>query len=377
MKINPAILMVTALLTACSTPHDNYNIRWETSEILPTQKNGEKHIGVAGPITGIIGNRLIVAGGANFPEKKPWEGGIKNYAKEIYIYKIEDNSLSLQNQQTLQDGIAYSGTCSVNDTIYFAGGENIQGASAQVKKLFIKKDSIFEDEIAPLPVALTNGSLVATGNKLYYIGGENQDIVSDKVYLLDLSKPKSQWVMTHALPYAVSNAVVVSNNKDTIYIAGGRKRNVGSTSTIYDSVLAIDLASDNIEEITKLPEPLAAGTGVLGGSGELLIFGGDNGETFHKVEAIIAEIGATEDNEKKEILNVQKAQLQSNHPGFSNKSWSYSFELKKWFQLNAIPQKSPVTTSALRLDNLIIIPSGEISAGVRTDQLLVGIIERN
>ena len=377
MKIQPAILMITAILTACGTKHENYNIRWNSNEALPLQKDGRKHIGIAGPIAGIIGDKLIIAGGANFPDKKPWEGGIKQYSPELYIFKIDGDKISLQSQHLLSEPIAYVGNCSLNDALYIAGGENQKGVSAEVKKITFTQDSVLRERLTPLPLPLTNGSLVSANNKLYYIGGENQDLVSDKIYCLDLSIPRSLWEELSTLPYPVTHAVVVSNKKNKILVVGGRKRNNGGRSTIYSKIFEFDIPNNNIIEIGTLPEPLAAGTGILDSSGDLLIFGGDNAETFHKVESIIAEIGETKDPIQKEILNTRKAQIQDEHPGFSNKSWSYNIAQKKWSPLTPIKGESPVTTLAITHGELIIIPSGEKSAGIRTDQILIGKIERN
>jgi len=40
-------------------------------------------LGVAGPIAGTAGASLIVAGGANFPEAPPWQGGKKVWHDRI------------------------------------------------------------------------------------------------------------------------------------------------------------------------------------------------------------------------------------------------------------------------------------------------------
>lgn len=369
--------MITAIITACASKRGNYQVRWNASQTLPQQQDGQRHLGVAGPITGVIGDHLIVAGGANFPAKKPWEGGAKQYPQELYIFKIDGDHISLQSKRYLDKGVAYSGNCSVNDALYTAGGESKNGIIAETRKFTFQQDSLSQENLADLPQPLTNGSLVAANNRLYYIGGENQDHVSDKIYSLELSSKTNQWKEAYTLPYPLTHAVVVSNNVHKIYIAGGRKRNDGALSTIYDKVLAIDIASGATQEIGRLPEPLAAGTGILDSSGDLFIFGGDNAETFHKVETIIAELNKTTDPVQKERLNAQKAQLQNDHPGFSHQSWSYDIGQKKWYPLSPVAGESPVTTSAIIYGDQIIIPSGEKRAGVRTDQILIGKIDRN
>src|SRR5688572_3878214 len=41
--------------------------------------------GMAGLISGAHNGVLIAAGGANFPERMPWEGGVKVYYDEIFV----------------------------------------------------------------------------------------------------------------------------------------------------------------------------------------------------------------------------------------------------------------------------------------------------
>ncbi|MFN6050335.1 MAG: galactose oxidase, partial [Planctomycetia bacterium] len=44
---------------------------WEKLPPLPDEA------GFASMFAGVAGEKLVAAGGANFPDKKPWEGGTK------------------------------------------------------------------------------------------------------------------------------------------------------------------------------------------------------------------------------------------------------------------------------------------------------------
>ncbi len=52
-------------------------VDWSDATQLPSQ-SGKPHPGLAGAVTGIHNNILLIAGGANFPDGLPWEGGKKN-----------------------------------------------------------------------------------------------------------------------------------------------------------------------------------------------------------------------------------------------------------------------------------------------------------
>ena len=94
--------------------------------------------------------------------------------------------------------------------------------------------------------------------------------------------------------------------------------------------------------------------------------------TFHKTEQLIAAIASEKDEHRKAELNEAKKALQSSHPGFSPEVLRYQTAEDAWSVVDSIPFEAPVTTTAIRWGNEVILPSGEIRAGVRSPKLLVG-----
>lgn len=369
-----AILSMAVLVVGCSGLQSKSGLVWEEASHLPAI-SGSKNIGVAGPIAGIIQDKLIVAGGADFPNGLPWDGGKKFYQSQGYIYSIHDSNLKFEKEFKLEEGIAYPANLSYLNSIFIAGGENENGPLKQISKYEMAENGdIVKNNLQPLPIALTNAGLAAGKNELFFVGGENAESVSDKVYSLKLDDSVATWMEYIQLPYPVSNAIVVGNQKDKIYIVGGRKKNLNSISEIYDGILELDIPSKSVKEITNLPKPLAAGTGLYK-DGKIYVFGGDDGGTFSKVEQAIAEITQEKDPNLKEQLILAKNKLQENHPGFSKENWIYDLKSDSWSKLEPMQTESPVTTTALIKENQFFIPSGEVRAGVRTDQILVGQIK--
>ena len=361
-------------LSSCAVAQQN--IDWSVSARLPSEnQEAINHIGLAGPISGIINDKLIIAGGANFPNGFPWDGGSKYYQKELYIYTIKSNSeIVFDKMQTFQDSLAYAGNFSDNKVIYSVGGERKGDPVVDAYIYEIVNSELSRRSIANLPIALTNGSLLKSGDILYFIGGENAKIVSDKIYYLDLSNG-SAWKELLTLPYPISNTVAVIDDNGNILIAGGRKKNINTTSDIYDDLLQVNLKDKNVQKIASLPYPVAAGGGIYA-DGSFILIGGDDANTFHKVEKLIGQINQSEEGETKQRLIEQKNEIQRNHPGFRKDVWSFNLKTKKWTKLNSISGDSPVTTTFLKKDNMIIVPSGEVKAGVRTDQILTGILTK-
>lgn len=85
---------------------------------------------------------------------------------------------------------------------------------------------------------------------------------------------------------------------------------------------------------------------------------------------MIIAINAEEDVLKKQRLIEQKNKLQSSHPGFSKEILAYNIKEDKWTIAGQISFDSPVTTTAVIWGNKVMLPSGEIKAGVRTPQIL-------
>ena len=89
MKYNLLFLMFfTANISA--QKKQELKLQWTVAAELPVTANGEPALGFAGMVAGVHNNKLIIAGGANFPEAMPWNGGKKKYL----IVLIEMNWLT-------------------------------------------------------------------------------------------------------------------------------------------------------------------------------------------------------------------------------------------------------------------------------------------
>ncbi len=353
-------------------------IKWKIAAKLPAQNENKFALGLAGPVTGIHNDVLIVAGGANFPDGMPWKGGKKKYYHTVYAYQLKSGKLKLQHTSNdLPLSVAYAACVSTAQGIVYAGGENENGITDKVFLLQwdTKAKSFAAKELPSLPFAVTNAMATAIDNYVYVAGGEIAGLVSAQFLFLDLNNTAAGWQQLPALPKPVSNAVFVAqSNGDnaTIYLIGGRKKNPGSTSDLSSSVFAFNVKTKSWEAKKSLSYALSAGTGIAYGKNYILLFGGDRGEAYNKTEKLIAAINAETDEMKKQQLVNEKNQLQENHPGFGKDVLLYNTETDEWTNLNQLPYDAPVTTTAMQWKDCVLLPSGEIKAGVRTPQILIG-----
>lgn len=365
------------IATAISAQIKNdFFFKWKTAAELPALYQQQKALGVAGPVTGVHQNKLIVAGGANFPDSLPWQGGKKKYYNTVYVYEKKGSKIVLLKQQfTLPFNIAYAACCSAPQGIVYAGGENENGISNKVFLLqWDKKTSAATTKQLPeLPFAITNAMATVFNNIVYIAGGETAASVSDQLQALDLNKTEEGWKQLAVIPKAVSHSflTVQSNENNTsIYLVGGRKKNSTGISDLYSSVFEFNIKEKQWVEKKSLPYSLCAGTGIAANSNDILMFGGDKGTTFHKVEMLITAINAEKDETKKQELILHKNKLQSEHPGFSKEILLYNKLTDTWNIVGDIPFETPVTTTAVKWGKDFFIPSGEIKAGVRTPKIL-------
>lgn len=351
-------------------------MHWKIAARLPALNAQPKSLGFAGPVAGVHENVLVIAGGANFPDAMPWSGGKKKYYDDVYVYLKNKKSITLYKKIfKLPSSIAYSANCSTSQGIIYAGGENENGISNKV--FLLQWDAVNETVVTKnlpdLPVAVTNAAAGFHNDIVYIAGGETVSVAVDQFYCLDMNNMAAGWKPLPAIPKPVSHAVLITqSNADhaSIYLTGGRKKNTSGISDLYSSFFKFDILKNQWEEKASLPYALSAGTGIAAGSNNILIFGGDKGETFHKTEKFIVAINSEKDGTEKAELIQQKNTLQSSHPGFSKEILMYNSESNEWAAAGCIPFDSPVTTTAVKWGDKVIIPSGEIRAGVRTPQIL-------
>lgn len=379
-KIIILIFLLPGLLTSSPIPaQKKIKLHWSVAAHLPDNEKLGKQPGLAGAFAGYIKNKLIIAGGANFPDSMPWQGGKKIYWNDIYVLNIGkkekytwDNAAGIK----LKESTAYGASVTIHDGIVCIGGENENGIS---KKVFLihaenPENKIEFIDLPELPLPLTNLSAVAVGSIVYIAGGETTNGVSNRFFRLDVNKYEHDWIELASIPVELSHAAMVIQFKGItpyLYLAGGRKKNANGISEFYSSLFEYDIEKNKWANKKSMPYPVSAGLGISTGKNKILFLGGDKGEIFHKVEIILAAINAEKDELKKQQLVQQKNQLQINHPGFNKEILEYDVLKDEWRSAGQVSVEMPATTIVVATDHKFYIPSGEVKAGVRTKQILV------
>jgi SSS family solute:Na+ symporter len=339
---------------------------WSILAHLPLPPGRTTQPGVAGPFAGISGDALLIAGGANFPGKKPWEGGQKAYMDEVYILTKD------QRWHTgfhLPQKLAYGASVTTPKGVLCIGGETPTGYSAKVFLLHWD-GAIRLTNLPDLPTPLANAGATLLGHTVFVAGGENATQALAGFFALDLTRPTA-WERLPDLPIALSHTVAVAvpaNDHSTaaqagaIYLIGGRSKTASGISTLHNTVFRFDPSSHQWRRRDPIPQlsNLAAANAIA-----------DDGFIFHRLETLNARL-ATADAASRENLQKEKLAIINDHPGFWRGILRYDPAHDHWTTIGELPVPAPVTTTAVRWGNTVVIPCGEIKPGIRSADILMG-----
>ena len=381
------ISLIMATTDAFSQKKEVNHVDWKTAAQLKNS-DGSLSIGFAGPINGISNDILIVSGGANFPDKMPWEGGKKSYSKTIHVLEKCKDQYTWNNEvkSELPEAIAYCGSTSTDLGVVYVGGENENGLSnkSYLLKWNAAKKEVEAKVLPDFPFAIANISLTHIGNTVYAVGGDEAAKSSDFFASLDLNEANPQWKTLPNLPLALANAVVIAQkgkNGINIYVVGGRTKTASGISDLHNTTFVYDVKNQSWNTAATISDGksstnFSAGAGVAVGSHSVLIVGGDDGVIFHQIETYLSQIAQAGSEELKAELIAKKNKLVTNHPGFFNGILLYNTLTNEWSKVGELPFLPHVTTPAVLWDKKIILSNGEIKPGIRTPNVMLGTLKK-
>jgi N-acetylneuraminate epimerase len=378
MKLNRFLFISICILFVIEAVAQEVNntIKWQIAGQLPAAPSPSFALGVAGPICGVSQHVLLIGGGANFPLAKPWEGGKKKYYDQLCVYKKQGDSLQLISSIfSLPYAVGYAASCTTPTGLFYGGGESEQGLSqhAFLIRWNEKEQKPVFDVLPSLPEAVTNASATYVHHTVYLVGGDTKEGTSKKGWVLDINAIKKGWRELPSLPQPTSYALLLSaakKNATKLYLIGGRSKTKTGISDLYRSVFEFDVLSATWKKLSDLPVPLSAQAGVMLSNDSFVLFGGEQGTTFSQVEKLLQQIETTTEPTTKQALMQQKNNLLQNHPGFSRTILQYHISSGRCSTIGMMPDPCPVTTAAVWWGHMILIPSGEVRAGIRTPQIL-------
>ncbi len=328
------------------------------------------HTGVAGAFIGNIDNNIIIAGGSDFPDGRPWEGGIKQYYDDIYV--LEHGSGGYKCTKTvsrLPEALGNGCAASSGKMIYCFGGSNSSRRSFAVYAVRLNGKEIKVDSAAVLPDNFIPAAAAAHKGDIYVHGTDGQ---VNKLYRF--SPSTGQWKELPGCPdrllYEGSCLVYQHNGREeALYLIGGRGKDSDGlyiSSKIWEYLPTHGKWSSKSDiSADGSPLPLMYASAVQYGSGHILVAGGDDGREFMKRDSLENLIRTCSDDAAKQDLEQQLASAFVSHTGFSNKILAYHTITDTWIVLGTAETPLPAVTSAVKIGDRIILPCGEARPGIR------------
>ena len=317
-------------------------LQWKQLAPLPDP------IGIAAPFSGVSGGALLVAGGANFPGKMPWEGGTKKWHETVRV--LDGPNGRWRTAGRLPRSLAYGVSASFRDAVICAGGSDATRHFADTFQLTWKSSVLSISPLPALPIPLANACGARVGDKLYLAGGATEPgekSASDRAFVLDLAAANARWEEIARLPGKPRQLAIAAATPDAFYVIGGVTLEPDETGKIVRRYLRDAWSyrpGKGWQRLADLPKPVAAAPSPAPiVDGKILVIGGDDGSRagFQPVEK---------------------------HPGFPPSILAYDPATDRWSEAGQTPAPR-ATVPGVEWNGFFVIPSGEVRPGVRSPEV--------
>lgn len=303
--------------------------------------------GFAAPFAGVSHARLIVAGGANFPGKKPWEGGEKIWYDTVFA--LDEPGGAWRVAGKLPRPLGYGVSVTHGSRVVCVGGSDAVRHFADTFSIELVGSQVETRFLSPLPVLMANGSGALVGDVLYVAGGQERATstsASEKVFSLDLRDRKAEWVEVPAFPGSGRILATAAGFDGAFWIMGGASLAAdakGNAVRTYLRDVYRFRPSDGWKRMADLPYPVVAAPSPAPTDGSsFYVLGGDDGSL----------VGTSP----------------TAHPGFPRKVLRYDAPSDRWVEAGEMPA-GRVTVPTAEWRGRWIIPNGEQRPGVRSPEV--------
>lgn len=338
-----AALATSNISTASGGEASNASYQWRQLPPLPDRE------GFASPFAGESGGALIVAGGANFPDKRPWDGGVKEWYDSIFV--LESPQGLWKTGFRLPRPTAYGISVTTPDGVLCIGGGD---SHRHFKDVFLMRwdgKSITTSPLSnlPRPCAFMSGAIV---DRTVFISGgiETPDATTclKTFWALDLAKVSQGWRELEPCPGPERMLAVAGSAEGSFFLFSGTKLTPSPEGKPVREYLRDAwryTPTTGWKRLADMPHSAvaAASPAPLASDGHLLIISGDDGTktTF---------LPHTE------------------HPGFPRGILAYEVHADRWDDGGESPL-SRATVPTTLWHGQWVIANGEARPGYRTPQV--------
>lgn len=401
MKKLGLVAAVLVAITWSANGAKESSLDWDRLPDLPDAE------GFAGVFAGVAKNNnqgkefLVVAGGANFPNGRPWEkekDPVKIYYDRVFTLELDPDAKGVKRgakwevkATVLPHEVGYGMSVSLpkRGNCLFIGGKHEAAFDDVWEVSFVGTNEIFFSPRPKLPVALAEGVAGLVGDKVVVVGGVTNKEgggfeTEQRAFVMDVSGNDGEWKWEE-LPWpqtdegrpARGRAYAVSGVRDDMfYLFGGRdyadsgepapERVHQEKLDLLADCYVIDLKAEKPSWKSIASMPLGMGAAPSAslpvGKSHFLMLGGVSAPYWRK-----------QFDDRPALNGAGEA-----HPGFESTIWAYDAITDTWAKagdlpksIGDVPTHVPVTTPVVFWEDRFIIPTGEIKPGIRSPQVLI------
>ncbi len=329
---------------------------WKLFTPLPDQ------VGFSGMVAGVLGGRLVAAGGSQFPRFPNWLHGEKDFGDCIYTLGAPEEPWQTSSAK-LPLKIANPALAANTEAVYFAGGLNAEGCSKQSWCIRADGDGFAFTRLPDLPEAVGYAAGAIVNGRFYVACGltsPSSKTPSAKVWSLAIAADQQAtgWQTEPDLPGPGVFVAAGAAWDGRFYVFGGFGYDAAGQGTPSAEAYALDVNSRKWERLPNLP---AARVGISSPcpiqGGKILAIGGYS-QVFP---------GAPRE-----------------HPGFDRETFAFENEALTWKRGPLLPSSpvrdrdSPGDTGpapmigapCVEWRGYAVIIGGEVRASVRTPAVI-------
>ena len=343
LTLSASIYVLTAMLFAAAQS----GLQWAE---LPALPGG---LGFAGMYAGVSHDALLAMGGANFPNKAPWENGQKQWYDDIYVLEKRKNWVKTSAKLPVPSG--YGVSVSYQNQVIIIGGSYQSAHLRQVRGFTWDGQKITESSYPSLPLPLANMGGALLGDVIVLFGGSSSadGEALKKCLALDLKNIAVGWQEVQAWPGRERRFPVCAVYQNDCYLFSGETVDTNTKGEKYRLILQ-DSYRMSLQKkqgawqatwtkLTPMPRGASAGGMTLPVLNDRFLFWGG-------VDAVTARYPSP-----------------ATHPGITPALLCYYPEKDRWEYLGDQQTYSArVTLPVVLWNGQWLYVSGEVRPGVRT-----------
>lgn len=332
----------TALLMSAASASSADSTGWSKLPSLPDKE------GFASMFAGVSGGVLLAAGGANFPDKKPWEGGKKIWHDTVFVLEKPDGGWKVAGK--LSRPLGYGVSVTHGGGVMCVGGSDAERHLADAFRIEWRAGKLDFKPLPPLPQAVANMSGALLGDTLYVAGGTARpDSTSalKKFYALDLTAKSPAWRELEPWPGPARMLAVAAVQDGSFFLVGGTDLSAGPDGKPVRTYLNDGYRytpGKGWKRIADLPRAAvaAASPAPTLGQTRFLVVSGDDA--------------------------LQLTVAPTDHKGFPKSTLAYDTRTDSWMETTPAPAPR-VTVPTAQWNGSWLIISGEQRPGVRSPEV--------